>query len=134
MSMGVIVMAMIVLALLVVVMVVIMVMTVAVVVRGMMVRRMIMPGVVMRAGFGRVRMAVGIGAAFGIERRLDLDHARTKSSHHRLNDVITPDAQALRRDLRRQMAVAEMPGDPNQMMRIGPSNFGQRLGSCKHLD
>src|SRR5438552_6970626 len=64
-----------------------------------------------------VRMAVtggGIGAAFGIERRLDLDHARAQSLDHRLDHVIAPDAQALPPDLRRQMTVAEMPGDPDQ--------------------
>ena len=44
-------------------------------------------------GFRRMRVA-GIGAAFGIERRLDLDHARAKPFHHRLDHVIAADAQA----------------------------------------
>src|SRR5262245_64919835 len=50
-----------------------------------------------------------VGAAFGIERRLDLDHARAQPLHHLLYHVIPPDAQTLAHDLRRQMAVAEMP-------------------------
>ncbi len=32
------------------------------------------------------------------------------------------------------MTVAEMPGDPDQMMRIAAPDFHQRLGSCDHLD
>ena len=81
-----------------------------------------------------MRMAAGIGAAFGIERRLDLDDARAQPLHHRLDDVIAADAQALRHDLRRQMAVAEMPGDPDQMQRIGAADLEQRLGGRDHLD
>jgi hypothetical protein len=77
-----------------------------------------------RIAFGGVRVAAaGIGAAFGIERRLDLDYPGAKAFHHRLDDVIAPDPQAFRHDLRRQMAVAEMPGDPNQVLRVLPANF-----------
>jgi hypothetical protein len=80
-------------------------------------------------------MAVaGIGAAFRIERRFDLDHARAEPFHHRLDDVIAPDTQALGHDLRRQMAIAEMPGDPNQMMRIVAPDLGQRLRRRDDLD
>lgn len=112
---------MIVIAMLVVVMVLAMMMVV------MTVRRMVMRAV-MRMHLRRVGMAAaGIGAAFGIERRLDLDDARPQPLHHRLDDVIAPDSQAFWHDLGRQMAVAEMPGDANQMLRIGPSNFQQRL-------
>ena len=78
MSMGMAVM-MLVLAMLVVMMVVIMVMTGVMVMTGI---AMIVPGLGMRMGFA-VRMGfgvgmrgAGIGAAFGIERRLDLDHPR----------------------------------------------------------
>ena len=84
--------------------------------------------VIMRIAFGCVRMAAaGIGAAFGIERRLDLDDAGPEPFHHRLDDVIAPDPQAFRHDLGRQMAVAEMPGDPNQVLRILSTNFEQRF-------
>ena len=95
----------------------------------MIVRGMIVPAV-RRMWLGRM----GIGAAFGIERRLDLDHAGAKALHHRLDDVIAPDAQAFPGDLGRQMAVAEMPGDPDQMLRIGAANFDQRLGRGHHLN
>ena len=81
-----------------------------------------MRGMVVR--IRRVGMAVaGIGTAFGIERRFDPDHARAEPLHHGLDDVIAPDAKGLGHDLRRQMAIAEMPGDPNQMMRIVTPDF-----------
>src|SRR4051794_13141250 len=50
-----------------------------------------------------------IGAAFGIEWRLDLNDARAKPLDHCLDDVIATDAQAFARDLGRQMPVAEVP-------------------------
>ena len=77
---------------------------------------------------------VGIGAAFGIERRLDLDHPRAQAFHHRLNDVIATDAQALRRNLRRQMPIAEMPGEANELVRIPAADLQERLGRRDHLD
>ena len=147
MSMGVTVI-MVVAAMLVMVMVVAMVMRmiVRVIMQGMTMGRMIMSrmgvGVTGRVGMAlgvsmALRMGVaaaGIGAAFGIERRLDLDDARAQSPGHRLDDMIAPDPQAPRRDLGRQMAVAEMPGDPDQMQRVGAADFDQRLGRGDHFD
>ena len=69
----------------------------------------------------------GIGAAFRIERRFDLDDPRAQPLHHRLDDVIAPYATAPFRDLRRQMAIAEMPGDPNQMLRVVAPDLNERL-------
>jgi hypothetical protein len=89
----------------------------------------------MRIAFRRVDMAAaGVGAALGIERRFDLDHTRPQPLHHRLDNVIAPDAQALGRDLRRQVSVAEMPGDPDQVLRIGTPDLGQWFGRGDHLD
>ena len=96
---------------------------------------MIMRRMVMRVARRGVRMtAGGIGAAFRIERRFDLEDPRAQSLHHRLDDVIAPDAQAPPRDLRRQMAVAEMPGDPNQVLRVVTADLRQRLRRRHHLD
>jgi len=94
---------------------------------------MIMTGVTVLLMRMPVRRA-GIGATFRIERRLDLDDARAESLHHRLDDVILPDAERLWHDLRRQMPVAEMPGDPDQMMRIAPLDLEQRFRRRDHLD
>ena len=48
--------------------------------------------------------------------------------------MITPDPQAFGHDLGRQMPVAEMPGDPDQMMRVGATDFDQRLRGCDHFN
>ncbi len=118
------VLAVIIMAVLMIAMIVmIMVMTVRMIMAGMTV-------LVMRMTMGRA----GIGAAFGIEGRLDLDDAGAETLHHRLDDVIAADTQALGHDLRRQVAVAEMPGDPDQMMRVGALDLEQRLGRRHHLD
>lgn len=96
---------------------------------------MIMPGMVMRVARRCVRMAAGgIGAAFRIERRFDLDDPRAEPLHHRLDDVIATDAQAPPRDLGRQMAVAEMPADPNQVLRVVAADLRQRLRRRHDLD
>lgn len=76
----------------------------------------------------------GIGAAFGIERRFDLDDLGAKTLHHLLDDMIAADAQALGHDLRRQMAIAEMPREPHQMAGIGTTDLDQWLRRCDHLD
>jgi len=96
---------------------------------------MIMRRVVLRIAFRRVGMAAtGIGTAFGIERRFDLDHAGAKPFHHRLDDVVASDPQAIGGNLRRQMTVAEMPGDPNQMLRVGAPYLDKRLRRRNHFD
>jgi hypothetical protein len=76
---------------------------------------------------GACPVAGGIGAAFRIEWRLDLDDAGAEALYHFLDDVIAPDPQRLAHDLRRQMAIAEMPGQANQMKRIAAADFEQRL-------
>ena len=84
---------------------------------------------------GVVRMAAaGIGAALRIEGRFDLDHASAEPSHHLLNHMIPANAQAAAGDLRRQMAVAEMPGDPHHMLRILTADLDQRLRRSDHFD
>jgi hypothetical protein len=134
MSMGVAV-VMLMLAMLIMVMMAAMIVVMIMVVRCVIVPRMIMRAVMMRmivvSLFGS---AAGIGAAFRIERRFDLDHPRAQSPHHRFDDVIAPDPQPLTDDLGRQMAVAEMPGDPDQMMRIRDADLEQRFRRRDHFD
>jgi hypothetical protein len=118
-----------------VILVVMTIVTMACMIMACMIMGMTMRRTVVRFTFRRVGVAaIGIGPTFGIEWRLDLDHACAQPLHHRLDDMVTPDPQASRRDLRRQMAVAEMPGDPNQMLRIGAANLGQRLRRRDDLD
>ena len=77
--------------------------------------------------------AAGIGPALRIERRFDLDYARAEPVHHRLDDVVAPDPQAPGHDLGRQMTIAEMPGEANQVLGIGTPDLGQRLRRRDHL-
>jgi hypothetical protein len=138
MSMGVTV-VMLMLAMFIMVMMIAMIVNMIVAVRCVVMTRMIVPAMIMCmvvvTRLGRVAMAAaGIGAAFGIERRFDLDHPRTQPLHHRLDDVIAPDPQAFADDLGRQMAVAEMPGNPDQMMRVGDADLEQRFRRRDHLD
>jgi len=75
-----------------------------------------------------------IGPALGIERRLDLHDARAQSLRHRFDHMVAPDSEAPCGDLGRQMTIAKMPGDTDQMMRIAASNFRQRLRGCNDLN
>ena len=115
----------------VVMMVVSMVVIVAVMVSAMLVRGMTVPRMIVRIIWVRV---AGIGAAFGIERCFDLDQARAQPSQHRLDHMIAADAQSPLRDLGRQVPIAEVPGEADQMLRIAPPDFQQRLGRGHHLD
>jgi hypothetical protein len=113
--------------------VIMLMMSVVMIMRGMIMRRMIVIAMAVRM-IVRMRVRSGIGAAFGIERRLDLDDAGAKSGHHRFDNMVAANPQAFRHDLGRQMAIAEMPGDPHQMQRVGAADFRQRLRSGDHLD
>jgi hypothetical protein len=97
------------------------------IVRGVVVDAVIMWRMSVRGTRRLMPMPDGIGTAFGVERRLDLDDARTQSFHHFLDDVVAPDPQAFAHDLRRQMAIAEMPCEANQMERVAAADFEQRL-------
>jgi hypothetical protein len=71
--------------------------TVIVVVMRMVMVVMGVPMIVSVAMIVGLRAALGlqIGAAFGIERRLEHDHAGAKTFGHRLDDGIAADAQRL---------------------------------------
>jgi hypothetical protein len=125
-------------AMLVVVMVATMVvaMMISVVMVAMIVATMPMCGMIVTRMFLRfVRVAVcGVGTTFRIERRFDLDHPRAQPLHHVFDDVIAANTQSFSRDLRRQMPVAEMPGDANKMLRIVAADFQKRLCCCHNFD
>ena len=76
----------------------------------------------------------GIGAAFGVERRLDLGHARAEAPDQPFDDVIAPDPQRFRHDLGRQMAIAEVPGYPVQMQGVTAPDLQERLRRRHHFD
>ena len=81
----------------------------------------------MRGARRLVGMYGRISAAFRVERRLDFRDARAEPLHHFLDDMVASDPQSFAHDLRRQMTIAEMPGQANQMKRIAAANFKQRF-------
>jgi hypothetical protein len=121
----------------------VMVMVVAVIMRMMIIVAMMITGVVVRTAMrpmvmrrvGCLRVAItAIGAALGIERSFYLDHPRAQPLHHLLDHVIAPDTQCLPRNLRRQVTIAKMPGNTDQVLRIATAYFQERLGCSDHLD
>jgi hypothetical protein len=75
-----------------------------------------------------------IGAAFGIERRFERDHAGAETFGHGLDDGIAANAQRFPRYFGRQVTVAEMPGDASERERVGGPDLRQRFGRGDHLD
>ncbi len=74
-----------------------------------------------------------IGTALGVEGRLNGAHLPAKALHHRLDHVVAADAQLLAHDLNRQMPVAEMPGEAQQMLRAFGADFRQRLARAHNF-
>lgn len=70
---------------------------------------------------------VTIGAAFRIERSLDGRDRGAEAFQHGLDDMVSADAQLLAEKFGRQVAVAEMPGDPHEMGGVAGRHLGQRL-------
>jgi hypothetical protein len=104
---------------------VVIVMIVIVVIMAMMIVAMIMP-VDRRGG--------DIGAAFRIERRLDLQNAGAETAGHVFDDVIAADAQALLQQFGRQVTIAQMPGDARQRRRVGAANLQELFGRGDYFD
>ena len=77
-----------------------------------------------------IGVAVGIGAAFGVEGGVDVRHDRAEMADHVLDDRIVADAQAVAEELGRQMAVAEVPGDAEQVVGRRRGDLGERLGAA----
>ncbi len=78
--------------------------------------------------------AARIGPAFRIEWRFDFDHARAKPLHHVLDHMVAADTKSLADNLRRQMTIAEMPGDTHEMMRIVAPDFDELLRCGNDFD
>ena len=75
-----------------------------------------------------------IGARFRIERSLDDTHWRSKFAQQRLQGGIRPQADAIRQDLHRHVAVAERPRDASKLRGVVHPCFDQRLRLGDDLD
>src|SRR5580704_5818566 len=103
---------------------------------GMLMPVMIMPAMIMPVVIMSpvVMAALGVGAAFRVERGFDAQHGRAEASRHLLNHRIAADAQRFPHELDRQMPIAQMPGDTDQRSGFSCADFRQRLRRRDNLD
>lgn len=79
-----------------------------------------------------VRLGGFIGAALRLEGRFDHLDGGAKAARHLLQHAVARDADAIREKFRRHMAVAQMPGEPCQMMRVLRDDLRHRLLGRDH--
>lgn len=79
-------------------------------------------------------LCLEIGAALGVEGRLDRADLAAEARYHLLDHVVAADAQARTHDLHRQVAVAEVPGELKQVIRTLGADLAERFGRADHLD
>jgi hypothetical protein len=92
----------------------------------MIVTVVIMPVVMVMIVHMTVRMLT-VGAVLRIERRFHRKKLRTELAQHVLDHMIAAHAQPVADDLHLDMTVADMPGEPRQIMTSGGGNFDQRF-------
>src|SRR5215475_15769660 len=73
-----------------------------------------------------------IGAAFGLERRCDRRQRRAEFLQHRLQHVIASQPQALADDLHVDVTIAEMPGEPCELVGVSGRHFDQLFRRRNH--
>ena len=81
-----------------------------------------------------VMMAASVGAAFRIERRIDVGHLRAQAPHHILDHVITADDEPVAIEHGRQMPVAEMPGNADEVTQVVTADFSEWLRRGNNFD
>ena len=72
-------------------------------------------------------IVLAVRAAFGIERLADRANLGAEAFQHVDDDVIVADQETLALDRDRQVAIAEMPGEPREGTRIGGFHLDQLL-------
>jgi hypothetical protein len=71
--------------------------------------------------------AAGVGADFRVEGGIEPRETAAEPDYHIGDDVIRSNAQPLAGDLKRQVSVAKMPSDPQQVRPIDRLDFEKRL-------
>src|SRR5438874_564065 len=69
-----------------------------------------------------------IGAGFRVEGRFQPGYPSTQPRYHLGDDVISPDPESRTSDLQRQVPVAKVPGNAQQVWRFGAFDFKDWLG------
>jgi hypothetical protein len=75
-----------------------------------------------------------ISAAFRIKGGFNQRDFSAKPAHHIFNYMVAADADAIIKNLHRQMAVAEMPRHIGKLARAAAANFSQRLRLAENFD
>jgi hypothetical protein len=70
---------------------------------------------------------VMVRAGFGVEGRLQASNPSAEPHYHLSDDVIRPDPESRTSDLQRQVPIAEVPGNAQQVWRFGSLDFDDRL-------
>jgi hypothetical protein len=78
--------------------------------------------------FAAIAVMVLVGAAFRLERRFDLDHLRAEPDRHVGENMVAPQPNGVRKNLRRCVTIAEVPGDARKLQRIVRANLVQGFG------
>jgi hypothetical protein len=74
-----------------------------------------------------------VRAAFGLKRSFDLSESCAEAGKHRFDHMVRPDTESFMSNLRRQMAIAEMPCESHKLARIFMPRLDNRLcGSLNH--
>lgn len=75
-----------------------------------------------------------IGSGFGREPLPHTDNMRAELFEQRGDDVIPPEQDAMRFDLRLEVPVTDMPGKLGEMQAVSPPHFHQVFFGCNDLD
>src|SRR6056297_299931 len=102
------------------------------VVAGMFVARVFVARVFVARVFMARVFVTGIGAAFRMEGRLRRAGVGAEASEHLHDDVVVADAEGLAEDLRGQVAVAQVPGDAQQLLGRFRTDVDDPLGLRPH--
>jgi len=73
-----------------------------------------------------------VGAMLRIERRFERREPCAEPAQHILDHMITTDAQPIPDDLYVDVTIADMPGEPRQLMHIRRRNLDQPLGTANN--
>src|SRR5262249_48969815 len=76
----------------------------------------------------RGRASIAIRAALGLKGRLEPRDVRAEASEHVLDDMIRPDSKSFAADLRREMAVDEVPRESRELTRLRMGDVDDGLG------
>src|SRR5205809_271881 len=68
-----------------------------------------------------------VRAGYGVEGRLQASNPSAEPHYHLGDDVIRPDPKSRSSDLQRQVPIAEVPGNAQQVCRFGSLDFEDRL-------